>query len=394
MPSSLRAPCRTPLTSVAILFSAAAVLAAGCATGTGTNRDGGTRRDTPAPGVDAPATDAPIPPGTDAPVTPGTDAPMPAVDAPPTIVRDSGAPFDGGPGFDAGPPPECTTAADCGDGNACNGIERCEFGMCNPGVAVTCDDGVACTTDSCSGGACVYTPSDAACGTGMTCTSTGCMTTGMCTETPCRLVPPQCGCPAGQACYLAGTARACFTSGATPEGGGCANVNDCAAGMLCVNFSAGTPAQMCSRMCAADTDCAGGGLCIGQLSDGMGGARTDVRLCTRSCDPIGQSGCVAGLECTLFREAAGAMRLYRDCNESLGTRTARTSATAPYTLSMCTNEDDCAPGHACVNLYGMGPECARWCNATTGGGCAGTENCYGFMTPLVVSGIEYGVCGF
>ena len=83
-----------------------------------------------------------------------------------------------------------------------------------------------------------------------------------------------------------------------------------------------------------------------------------------------------------------------DCRESLGTRTARTSLGASPAPSVCTNDDDCAPGHACVNLYMTGPECARWCNAISGSGCSGAENCYGFMTPLIVSGIEYGVCRF
>ena len=118
------------------------------------------------------------------------------IDAPMTLVRDSGVdsgPFDGG-GIDAGrpdtgPPPECTSATDCTDGNSCNGIERCELGRCVPGVALTCDDGVACTVDTCAASACTYTPTDSRCGAGQRCTATGCMTTGGgCAETPCR--PP------------------------------------------------------------------------------------------------------------------------------------------------------------------------------------------------------------
>src|SRR2546426_12307179 len=79
----------------------------------------------------------------------------------------------------------CVTDADCSDGNACNGIEVCVSGTCQPGTAVVCtaldqchvagtcdpatgicstppaadgtacDDGDACTqTDTCQAGAC------------------------------------------------------------------------------------------------------------------------------------------------------------------------------------------------------------------------------------------------
>jgi len=208
------------------------------------------------------------------------------------------------------------------------------------------------------------------------------MSSTSCSETPCRLVPPQCGCPAGQSCYLNGTARTCAATGTIPEGSACSGVSDCVGGTLCVNFSATGAGQMCSRMCGADGDCAGGGLCIGQLSDGMGGALPGVRLCTRSCDPIAQTGCVAGLECTLFEEAAGARRLYRDCTGALGSGT---------TFTPCTDEDDCAGGYACIDV-GFGPECAHWCNVGTGAGCT-TGSCLGFTTPLVVGAVEYGVCG-
>ncbi|MEM9072772.1 MAG: hypothetical protein AAGE52_29975, partial [Myxococcota bacterium] len=46
---------------------------------------------------------------------------------------------------------ECTTDSDCvDDGVFCNGPTVCTDGMCVAGVAPTCEDGVACTEDSCS----------------------------------------------------------------------------------------------------------------------------------------------------------------------------------------------------------------------------------------------------
>jgi len=38
----------------------------------------------------------------------------------------------------------CVVDADCNDGNACNGIETCAGGVCQPGTPLVCDDGVFC----------------------------------------------------------------------------------------------------------------------------------------------------------------------------------------------------------------------------------------------------------
>ncbi|NIS35481.1 MAG: hypothetical protein GWO04_38545, partial [Actinobacteria bacterium] len=43
----------------------------------------------------------------------------------------------------------CTVDADCDDGVFCNGAETCTAGACAPGTAPSCDDGVACTVDTC-----------------------------------------------------------------------------------------------------------------------------------------------------------------------------------------------------------------------------------------------------
>lgn len=52
----------------------------------------------------------------------------------------------------------CTTNAECADGNACNGSEVCQAGVCIPGTSITCHDGNACSTDVCDPIAgCVFT---------------------------------------------------------------------------------------------------------------------------------------------------------------------------------------------------------------------------------------------
>ncbi len=61
-------------------------------------------------------------------------------------------------------PPPCTTDAECNDGVTCNGAETCDPALgCRSGTPVSCDDGVACTTDVCNepGGTCTHQGTDA-----------------------------------------------------------------------------------------------------------------------------------------------------------------------------------------------------------------------------------------
>lgn len=65
----------------------------------------------------------------------------------------------------------CTDDAECDDGLFCNGSEICGTGTCLPGTPPDCDDGVACTVDTCDevNDACVNTPDDASCDDGDVC---------------------------------------------------------------------------------------------------------------------------------------------------------------------------------------------------------------------------------
>src|SRR5947208_7719289 len=61
--------------------------------------------------------------------------------------------------------------APCPDGNFCNGTETCQAGTCTPGTPLVCDDGNACTGDSCD-------------------PATGCVFTFACDDgNPCRPTP-------------------------------------------------------------------------------------------------------------------------------------------------------------------------------------------------------------
>ncbi|MBL8602489.1 MAG: hypothetical protein JNK72_11255 [Myxococcales bacterium] len=69
---------------------------------------------------------------------------------------------------DVPPDRSCQSNAECNDGRFCNGVERCEGGLCRPGLAVNCDDGVSCTVDRCddASGRCTSLPNDGLCMSG------------------------------------------------------------------------------------------------------------------------------------------------------------------------------------------------------------------------------------
>ena len=51
----------------------------------------------------------------------------------------------------------------CTDGDPCTDPDVCQLGVCQPGAPLVCDDGNACTIDSCqSGVGCVFSPRDCA----------------------------------------------------------------------------------------------------------------------------------------------------------------------------------------------------------------------------------------
>ena len=63
-----------------------------------------------------------------------------------------------GRGCVTGMPTDCMDDDDCNDGRRCTGREQCLLGMCRTTEPYLCDDGNACTVDSCGGAAddCVF----------------------------------------------------------------------------------------------------------------------------------------------------------------------------------------------------------------------------------------------
>jgi subtilisin family serine protease len=80
--------------------------------------------------------------------------------------------------------PPCPSDAACNDGNPCNGVETCRSGMCVAGTPLNCDDANPCTADACNPTAgCQHTPAanGTVCSGGDACTVGNTCQAGICT---------------------------------------------------------------------------------------------------------------------------------------------------------------------------------------------------------------------
>lgn len=126
----------------------------------------------------------------------------------------------------------CTSNPQCDDGVFCNGAETCVTGACQPGSPVNCADSVSCTVDSCNEttDTCDHIPDNGVCGDGLFCTGVetchvtlGCQagtavncndgvacTADSCNETTdsCNNVPNNASCDDGLFCNGAETCHA------------------------------------------------------------------------------------------------------------------------------------------------------------------------------------------
>jgi hypothetical protein len=115
----------------------------------------------------------------------------------------------------------CNGDEECLDANVCNGVETCSGGACQPGTTLSCDDGDACTVDSCDA-------------------EDGCQHAVL-------------SCDDGVAC----TADAC------DPGLGCSHLSTCAPGTVC---DAGT--GQCEAHCGIAADCDDGSACTTDVCNG------------------------------------------------------------------------------------------------------------------------------
>lgn len=195
---------------------------------------------------------------------------------------------------------ECTSDPDCDDSNVCNGLETCDLGsgICQPGTVLNCDDGDACTADSCDPAA--GCANDViSCDDADTCTTDSCdpgsgcandpivcddddaCTADSCSDGNCVFDPI--GCDDGDACTIDGCdpALGCVSTPINCDDADFCTVDSCDPASGCVSDPI-----VCDDGDACTADSCSGGSCVFDpiVCD-------DGDACTiDSCDPA--SGCV------------------------------------------------------------------------------------------------------
>ncbi len=196
---------------------------------------------------------------------------------------------------------ECLADGDCDDGLYCNGGETCAAGTCQAGTPPACDDGIACTGDSCNEttDACDFAPNNGLCDNGSFCDGT---------ET-CDAVL---GCQAG-APVVCDDAVGCTADSCDEAADACAFAPDhgaCQNGAFCDGAEVCNPAAGCEAggdPCAGELCDEGGDACVeclvdGDCDDGLycNGAETCAGgACQAGSDPCPGLGCDEGADvCT------------------------------------------------------------------------------------------------
>ena len=154
-------------------------------------------------------------------------------------------------------------AASCSDGNACSSSDTCDANGSCVGSAVTCNDGLVCTSDSCNpASGCVYAANTIGCDDGNACTINDTCGGGVCLGTT---VTPTTYCNDNNVC----TSDACSPAvGCTHAAvsGACDDGNNCTTGDVCAAGVCTSGVNGCG--CTNDSQCVGqedGNLCNGTL---------------------------------------------------------------------------------------------------------------------------------
>ena len=193
--------------------------------------------------------------------------------------------------------PECVVDADCSNGLFCDGVETCNAGSCQAGTAPTCDDGIACTVDTCneSTDSCDAPPSDALCDNGLFCDGS---------ETCSATLGCQAGtapnCDDGVACTVDSCNEGTDSCDNGPDDLFCSNGLFCDGTEICnatLGCQAGpAPCTGPGQTCNDTTDtCEGGTGCLNEVDfeSGAGGWTNGADTCTTGAFVVGSPDATA-----------------------------------------------------------------------------------------------------
>ncbi len=254
-------------------------------------------------------------------------------------------------------------APPCDDGNVCTQGDACAFGKC-VGAAKSCDDGNPCTQDACTPSTdCLYTPLVAPCEDGNACTVGDTCTGGKCApggvvDCADSNVCTTDTCDAVNGCLHTANADTC-------DDGLACTIGDTCAATQC----AGTVACDDGNTCTADA-CGPGGVCVNTIL--LGNACSDASLCTSgdtcqadgTCAGISVVNCEDGNACT----ADSCIAVSGACDHTPTTGSCSDGNT-------CTN-DSCSGG-ACVGIPAAGTPCDDGLPCTAGDVCDAGGKCLG-----------------
>jgi len=225
----------------------------------------------------------------------------------------------------------------CDDGDACSTIDECSSGSCVGSAPIDCDDGIACTDDSCDPGtgSCVNDPvaEGTSCDDGDLCTTNDQCSSGVCGGTS-----PDCddgnvcttdSCDPGTGCVNVANSEPCndgiacttgdvCSSGAcngTEDNSLCSDGNDCTDDVCTVDIGCSNPnnTAFCDDGDACtDNDQCSSGSCVGvnicsTCGDGVcegSSAGEDCTTCSADC-PSGFFGTCCGDGVCGFLESFG-----------------------------------------------------------------------------------------
>ena len=257
--------------------------------------------------------------------------------------------------------------ATCSDNDACTQGDTClQSGYCKPGATVSCDDNNACTADTCAAqkgcqqeikagvgcsdgtactindacdakGACIGSP--LSCDDGKACTTDTCDKLGGCktvanTNQPCS---DSNACTTGDVCLSSGT---CAPTGQLP----CVDGNTCTTD-ACAPASGCVHAAQDKASCSDGSACTANDSCNGHQCVGSPVSCDDSQTCTKdSCDK--QKGCV-------FAPQQGAA-----CNDG----------------NACTAGDLCSAAGTCTPGSGVNCDDAKVCTADSCDAASGCKN--------------------
>jgi len=256
-------------------------------------------------------------------IAPLPDVAEDKVAPPPDVVEDKVAPLpdvcspkpeicDGKDNDCNGKTDEQPASSLCDDGDPCTAGEACVGGLCSAGTAISCDDANVCTNDACiAGTGCTHQPNALVCDAdGSLCTSGD-----HCSGAAC-VAGAVANCEDGNACTtdsciaLSGCAHAA-SQGACSDGDACSPVDQCSAGTCAAGaqISCGDTNPCTLDSCSAGV-CQHGAIsgCVTRMQMAFGGAYADSIAVMRAT-PDG--GFVLGGSTDSFGQGSGDMLLIK-----------------------------------------------------------------------------------